>query len=191
MKIKSVVTIVLLLFVAASVAALVVSELRSDEESPARPEAMAETEESGMDAGSESARTAEDQAAPPVETPSREAAEEPAPERRVVAFYFHRTKRCPTCLKIERYSEEALRRGFSEELEEGLLEWRTVNLDEAENEHFVQEFGLSFQSLLLVEMTGKRMGRWSNLEKVWDLVGDKAAFLAYVRKETRSYLHGE
>ena len=34
-----------------------------------------------------------------------------APTDRVVVMYFHRTQRCPTCLKMGSYSEEAVRAG--------------------------------------------------------------------------------
>ena len=49
---------------------------------------------------------------------------------RIIAYYFHGTARCMTCRKLEAYSEAALLSGFAEELESGVLEFRTVNVDE-------------------------------------------------------------
>jgi hypothetical protein len=38
-----------------------------------------------------------------------------APKDRVVAMYFHRTQRCPTCLKMGSYAEEAVKTAFAGE----------------------------------------------------------------------------
>jgi hypothetical protein len=92
-------------------------------------------------------------------------------------------------MKIERYTQEALERGFSGELEAGVLEFRILNLDEPENERFLEEFELSVQAVVLAEPGEGPAPRWKNLMKVWDLVGDKAGFLAYIRQETRAFLH--
>ena len=40
-----------------------------------------------------------------------EAAKAP-PRDRVVAIYFHRTQRCPTCQKMGSYTEQAIKTGF-------------------------------------------------------------------------------
>jgi len=42
-----------------------------------------------------------------------------APKDRVVAMYFHRTERCPTCQKMGSYSEEAVKTAFADEIKEG------------------------------------------------------------------------
>ena len=38
------------------------------------------------------------------------------PADRVVVMYFHRTQRCPTCLRMGSYSEEAVVNGFAKEI---------------------------------------------------------------------------
>ena len=38
------------------------------------------------------------------------------PAHRVIAMYFHRTERCPTCLKMGSYSEEAVKKGFTKQI---------------------------------------------------------------------------
>jgi hypothetical protein len=115
-------------------------------------------------------------------------AQAPSAERRVVAYYFHGHARCKTCLTIERYSQEALESGFQTELADGRLEWLVVDIDEPENEHFVEDFQLVSKSLVLVEYTGEKVGEFKVLPKVWRLTGDKDAFLAYVQRETRAML---
>jgi len=92
-----------------------------------------------------------------------------------------------TCRTIEQYAREALEDGFPEELQSEMLEWHAVNVEEPQNEHFIGDYELLTRSLVLVDVEGGNQTRWKNLERVWELVGDKGAFISYVQKETRAY----
>jgi hypothetical protein len=106
----------------------------------------------------------------------------------VIAYYFHGTRRCKTCLTIEAYADETMRAGFQQELETGRLTWLVLNVEKPENEHFVQDFELATRSVVLVEVKDGKTEKWKSLDKVWKLVGDKEAFVAYIQKETADYL---
>ena len=41
------------------------------------------------------------------------------PSHQVVACYFHRTNRCPTCKKISAYIEESVKTGFEAQVKDG------------------------------------------------------------------------
>jgi len=106
----------------------------------------------------------------------------------VVAMYFHGNARCATCRKIEAYSDEAIAQGFVLELESGRLEWRVVNIDEPANKHFIEDFQLVTRSVVLVEYRDGNVLRWSNLDKVWQLVRSKEKFVDYIQEETTEFL---
>jgi hypothetical protein len=106
----------------------------------------------------------------------------------VVAFYFHGNVRCATCRKIEAYTDEAIRAGFAEALENGTLTWSVVNVDEPDNKHFVEDFELVTRSVVLVEYSDGEVVRWRNLDKVWQLVRSKDGFVEYVQDETGEFL---
>lgn len=106
----------------------------------------------------------------------------------VVAYYFHRTARCPTCLSIEQQAREAIEEGFITEMEDGSLEWRAVNLDEAGNEHFATDFEVAGSSLVLAATDGVTATRRVNLERVWELVEDPGAFKEYVWSELTEFM---
>jgi len=72
------------------------------------------------------------------ESAARTPAEEPA--RLVVVTYFTSDQRCPTCLKIEKQTREAVEGGFAKELADGVLRFQTLNMDRAENKHFVGDY---------------------------------------------------
>jgi hypothetical protein len=115
--------------------------------------------------------------------------EDPAPAgRTVIAYYFHGDVRCDTCRKLEAYSRATIEARFADELAAGALQWRLVNVDEAENEHFIDDYGLYTRSLVLSEVVDGREARWKNLDRIWELVGDRLAYDDYVRTEVAAFL---
>jgi len=169
MKSKTIIRILLLAFVVVSAAALISQELRRHSEAHA------------------------DDAAEPASAPSASSgptgeAPLPAPAHQVIAYYFHGNYRCPSCLKIEAYTQEAIQTGFSSELKNGSLEWRVINVEEAGNQHFVQDYQLYTKSVILSDLHQGRQTRWKNLDQVWTFIPDQAAFMKYVRDEVRAYV---
>lgn len=121
--------------------------------------------------------------------PSHPASADPTlSAHRVDAYYFHGNARCATCRSLEEYGHEALRRSFGDALEEGRLVWRPTNIDLPENRHFVRDFQLQFRSLVLVEVRDGATARWKNLERLWELAGDRDACVSYVEEETRRFM---
>ncbi len=106
----------------------------------------------------------------------------------VVAYYFHTTRRCYSCKKIEAYSKEAIEGGFAEELKNGTLEFHSVNTDEAENKHFIKDYQLYTKSLVISKIEDGKQTKWKNITRVWSLSRSKHQFFEYVRDEIRSYL---
>lgn len=108
----------------------------------------------------------------------------------VMAYYFHRTLRCPTCLSIEKQAKEAIESGFAGEMANGLLGWRAVNIETPGDEHFQQDFQIERQTLMFVKLRDGQAARSTKLERVWELVEDPAAFESYVRNEMQAFLGG-
>jgi hypothetical protein len=170
MKPKIIVKIVLLVFVAASAGYLTFDYFSS----PSRTEAA---EETGAIAGGDSSAGA-----------SLNENKAEAPGRKVIAYYFHTEKRCPTCLKIESYTGESLRTAFAKQIGEGKLEFRAVNVDEPANRHFIDDYGLTTKSVVLVDYRDGKREDWKNLDMIWDYVGEKQTFMDYIQTETRNML---
>jgi hypothetical protein len=173
MKTKTIISTVLVLFIFASVAYLVVGELRSLSQSPPAAEANLPEPEPSQEPPSG-----------PVVTPNVP----PKSSQKVVVYYFHGDFRCATCRKFEAFSDEALRQAFPDALNDGRLEWRVVNVDKRGNEHFVSDYQLHTRAIVLVKIQDAKQTEWKNLDKIWELVGDKKAFVKYVQDEVISYL---
>ena len=160
MKLKSLVTMVLLVFVCASVIYLVMNEVRS--RSDVQGNAL--------------------------ETPVPSSSDPSTASDHVVVYYFHGTARCSNCIKFETYSKEAIDEAYSEAIQSGRLDWVVVNVDNPENRHFIEDYRLVTRSLILVKMHEDGQVEWKNLERIWQLVRDKAAFEQYVKNEIAAYL---
>lgn len=207
MKPKSIVTILLLVFVAVSVGYLVARESRAPAE-PAKHAAVP-TEEPGpqtvvgedkgkavaaatgvtnaesagsgrISAGKKALKSAESSAA----------ARQSVPHSKVVVYYFHGNTRCFTCRAIENSSRAAVGNGFPDELQKGRLDFLSVNVEEPANEHYVRDYQLVTRSVVLVRYTDGKQEKWKNLDRVWELVRDNDAFARYVQTETRQFLGG-
>jgi hypothetical protein len=112
----------------------------------------------------------------------------PGPDDGVVVTYFLNNVRCPTCIKIEAYTKEAVEEGFADALKDGRVVWRTVNTDEPASKHFIDDYNLVAKSVVVSQRRGGKEVDWEDLNLVWELVGDKKAFLAYIRDEVAARL---
>lgn len=173
MKSKNIVSAVLLFFVLLSVVYLVAGELRPGSEPDSNKDGTGTPETLKTDPGATAAAASE---------------ASPTSKDTVIAYYFHGDVRCKTCLAIEEYAHEALTDAFPDELASGRLQWKVINFDERQNEHFLRDYELVTSSLVLVDMRGGEQKSWKTVEEVWDLVSDKPAFLEFVEDETRAYL---
>jgi hypothetical protein len=103
----------------------------------------------------------------------------------ILVYYFHATTRCATCRTIEAYAHETVASRFAADLEARHIEWRTVNVEEPANEHFIRDFQLYTRSVVIVDPKDPK--RFKILERVWELVHDKPAFQKYVEQEIRAF----
>lgn len=182
MKPKTIVTVILLLFVAASAVYLVLGEIGGKRDAELTP--AAETPD-------EPTAGAPDSSAPPAKTPTAVLpAEKVAPDTYVNVYYFHGNYRCITCRTIEMYTREAVNEAFLTELGNGSLHIRILNMQDPENETYVDDFGLQYYIVVLEKVVDGNRVEWKKLEGVWDLYNDKDAFKEYVIGETRNYLKG-
>jgi len=111
-----------------------------------------------------------------------------SPRHKIIAYYFHSTARCKTCLNIEHYTDEALKTNFADYLKSGKLEWRVIDRDVPPNEHFVKDYQLYAQALIIVDSTPGQPSEWKSLEDIWLHADDKTAFINYVRTQVDQYL---
>lgn len=119
------------------------------------------------------------QGTPPATTP---------PTTTIMVYYFYGNSRCPSCITVEQYTEEAVLEAFTAEIRSGLVEFRGVNVETPDTKHFIKDYQLYTKSVIVSEVVNGQEQRWKNLEKVWELLHNEQAFKDYVQQEIATYL---
>jgi hypothetical protein len=113
------------------------------------------------------------------------------PNQQIIAYYFHGTIRCETCLKIERQAKEAIARRFQKELDAKQLVFKPLNYEQPENTHFLQDYKLPCPSLVLVRQKDGKDEKCTLLGDTWQLVEDSVKFNKYIETEVNRFLNGQ
>lgn len=98
-------------------------------------------------------------------------------------YYFHGNKRCMTCNRIEELTKQALQAKFAGQLADGKVVFRSVNLDEPANEHFIKDFQLAAKTVVM-----QKDGKFEKFDEVWDLAGEPAKFTGYIQSGAEKML---
>ena len=106
----------------------------------------------------------------------------------LIAYYFYGNVRCRTCHNLEQYAKEAIYNNFKDELDKGVLVFKTVNVEEESNEHFVNDYKLYSRALILSLVKNGEEVKHKNLVKIWEYVRNKEKDANYVKSEIKTLL---
>lgn len=67
----------------------------------------------------------------------------------VEVLYFHGKQRCATCMAIEKNTKEAIEAQFSDELKNGTVVFKTIDISKAENEKIAEKYEVTWSSLFI------------------------------------------
>lgn len=109
----------------------------------------------------------------------------------VVVYYLHMNRRCATCQKLEAYSQEAVKTGFADQLKDSSIVFHVENFEQEGNQHFAKQYQLFSQSVILSRQVDGKETDWKNLDKIWQLVGNKQEFVDYVQAEVTRFVKNE
>lgn len=124
-----------------------------------------------------------------VVTTGSSTAEQPkTPEHQVMAIYFHRTQRCPTCKRIGAMAEEAVTKGFEKETKNRTVEYHFIDFQDKKNAKLAKGYGIDSPTLVIVNVFEGETVCWSSMPKVWQLVGKPDEFRDCVHDGVVRYL---
>lgn len=101
----------------------------------------------------------------------------------LVVYYFHGTQRCMTCNRIEELTRQAIQSNYAGQLADGKIVFRSVNVDEPENEHFIKDFQLATRSVVM-----RKGDQFEKFDQVWNLVREPEKFSQYIRNGVETML---
>ena len=111
-----------------------------------------------------------------------------AKDSKLIVYYFYTTARCISCHKIEQYTKEVLASSFADAMASGKIDFQKLNIEDAENKHFVQDYQLYTKSVVLSKIENGKEVSHKNLDKIWNLLRNKEKFSEYIESETQSFL---
>ena len=104
-----------------------------------------------------------------------------------MAIYFHRTQRCPTCLKMGSYSEEAVITKYAEQIKAGKISFHYVDFQDPKNAQIAKAYGINGPALIVAKAANKKVAGYKNLKEIWKKVADKEEFIKYVQNNIDTY----
>ncbi|MDD5673666.1 MAG: nitrophenyl compound nitroreductase subunit ArsF family protein [Chitinivibrionales bacterium] len=112
-------------------------------------------------------------------------------EQKLIVYYFHGNARCPTCFKLESLAKSVVESDFADGIKKGILEWKTVNVEDKDNEHFTRDYKLYTKSIIISVRQGDKETSFKNLDRIWQLVQNETAYREYIKKEVKACLDGK
>jgi len=103
-------------------------------------------------------------------------------------YYFHHTMRCESCIRIENYSFKVLQKEFPGNLKDSSILWKVINVDDTENEHFIDDYKLETQALIISKQINGKEAKWKDLDAIWDHLNDYEKFCNYMKNEIKAFI---
>ena len=95
---------------------------------------------------------------------------------RVEVLYFHGKKRCATCMAIEKNSKEVVEEQFADELGNGTVVFRIIDISDPENEEIAEKYEVTWSSLFV--------SRWKDGKETYENLTEYAFANARTSPET-------
>ena len=69
----------------------------------------------------------------------------------VEVLYFHGKQRCITCAAIEKNTKETVETLFADELKDGSLVFKSIDISQSENEEIINKYEVTWSSLFITK----------------------------------------
>jgi hypothetical protein len=106
----------------------------------------------------------------------------------VAVYYFHGTKRCQTCNRMEALADRVITERFGDRRHDGTVVFRSIDLESAGNGHFVDDFALVNRVVVMVPRRGGEDLPFRRLDEVWERIADADAYQDYIAENLAACL---
>ena len=104
-------------------------------------------------------------------------------------FHFHAARQCYSCITVGEYAKETVETYFADELNQGLIVFKHVNAESAENRDTVLKYGATGSSIWLGAYVGEDFKAEENTN-VWYRLRNKQDYMDYFRGVIEDKLAG-
>jgi len=109
-------------------------------------------------------------------------------DNQVVVYYFHRKFRCQSCEVLESTLLNTMQVTYADHFGAGKLAMCIINVDDLENRHYLDQFEIFSNSIIIVKKKRGVVARFKNLESIWDISEDRDAISLMLQTEVAGFL---
>jgi hypothetical protein len=109
----------------------------------------------------------------------------PTADGKYIAYYFHPTARCESCLNLESFLKEMIEKKYAKQG----FEFKEVNIEDRENQHYRKDYSLKFSSVIISKVESGKETNWKNLDSVWSYTDNKEKFFIYSEREIDNFIN--
>lgn len=102
-------------------------------------------------------------------------------------IYFHPEHRCQSCLEVEKKINNVLLKSFKDEIKKNKLNLEKINFDDEQNLHFMKDFDIDSQTLIIIRYIDGKQKDWKKLEGIWDFMNNNQKFNDYLINEIKDF----
>lgn len=97
-------------------------------------------------------------------------------------YYFHRTGRCVSCVAMGEYVNKTMLEFYSDEMQNGKIDYREINIDLPENKDLARKFQASGSSLFINAVHGEE-GDIQNVSEIWTWKSNEEVFKSNLKQK--------
>lgn len=109
------------------------------------------------------------------------------PAEKVQVFVFHSNNRCYSCETMGEFTEATIEEFFQNEIKEGRVEFREINVDLPENKEVARKFEATGSSIFINAIIDGEDNIKEETQP-WRLLSNQQAFSDYLTKKVREKL---
>lgn len=109
-------------------------------------------------------------------------------DNQIIVYYFHRKFRCQSCEILESTLQTTLEVTYSDHFGAGKLAMCVVNVDDPENRHYLEQFQILSNSVIIVEKKKGVVARFKNLDGIWEISENREAINDMLLAEVDGFL---
>jgi thioredoxin-related protein len=109
------------------------------------------------------------------------------PAEKVQVFVFHSNNRCYSCETMGKLTKATIEKYFQNEIKEGKVEFREINVDLPENKEIAQKFEATGSSIFINAIIDG-VDNIKEETQLWRLLSNKQNFSDYLTKKVKEKL---
>lgn len=102
-------------------------------------------------------------------------------------IFFHGKYRCSIEQTIEKLTKSTVESNFANDIKNGKIKLSIIDYDKKGNNHYIEDFKLINQAVILVKHSRGKIAQWKNCEKIWDYADNEAKFDTYLTNEIKKF----